>query len=110
VVGATGSIALLTPALALDGAGMGMVLAPLSSLALAGLPVQHAGAAAGVLATMQQMANALGVAVIGVIFYGTLGSGGAIDYPRAFDASLIYLVALAVGVAVLLRLLPRQRV
>jgi hypothetical protein len=87
-----------------------MVLAPLSSLALAGLPVQYAGAAAGVLATMQQMANALGVAVIGVIFYGALGSGGAIDYPRAFDASLIYLVVLAVGVAVLLRLLPRQRV
>lgn len=110
VVGATESIALLTPALLLDGAGMGMVLAPLSSLALAGLPVQHAGAAAGVLATMQQMANALGVAVIGVIFYGALGSGGAIDYPRAFDASLIYLVALAVGVAALLRLLPRQRV
>ncbi len=108
-VGAISSTALLIPALLLDGAGMGMVLAPLSSLVLAGLPVQHAGAAAGVLATMQQVANALGVAVIGVIFYSTLSSGGAAAFPRAFDASLIYLVVLAVGVAVLIRLLPRQR-
>jgi MFS family permease len=108
-VGVTSSTALLIPALLLDGAGMGMVLAPLSSLVLAGLPVQHAGAAAGVLATMQQVANALGVAVIGVIFYSTLSSGGAAAFPRAFDASLIYLVVLAVGVAVLIRLLPRQR-
>ncbi len=51
---------------------MGLVLAPLSSIVLAGLPPRHAGAAAGMLAMMQQVANALGVAIIGIIFYGAL--------------------------------------
>src|SRR5260370_6981985 len=83
-VGATSSTALLIPALLLDGAGMGMVLAPLSSLVLAGLPVQHAGAAAGGLARMQQVANALWGAVVGGIFFSTLGSVGADAPPRAF--------------------------
>ncbi len=109
-IGGGGSIAWLTPALLLDGAGMGLVLAPLSSIVLAGLPPRHAGAAAGVLATMQQVANALGVALIGIIFYGALGATNPVSaYPHAFDASLIYLIALEVGVAALILFLPRQR-
>ena len=104
-----GSILWLAPALLLDGFGMGMVLAPLASIALAGLPPQHAGAAAGVLATMQQVANALGVAIIGIIFYGALGAGQGTGYPHAFGASLVYLVALGVAVAALILLLPRRQ-
>ncbi|MGE5333804.1 MAG: MFS transporter [Nitrososphaerota archaeon] len=108
-IGSSGSIAWLVPALLLDGAGMGLVLAPLSSLVLAGLPPQHAGAAAGVLATMQQVANALGVAIIGIIFYGSLGNGSHLSaYSHAFAASLVYLVALEVGVAVLIRFVPHD--
>jgi EmrB/QacA subfamily drug resistance transporter len=109
-MGVTGPIILLAPGLLLDGAGMGLVLAPLSSLVLAGLAPQYAGIAAGVLATMQQVANAFGVAIIGIIFYGTLGQRNPLSaYPHAFGASLIYLIALAVAVAMLLQLLPRKR-
>lgn len=108
-LGSGGSMLWLIPSLLLDGLGMGLVLAPLSSLVLAGLPAQHAGAAAGVLATMQQVANALGVAIIGIVFYGALSGASRADaYPQAFAASLAYLVALGVGVAVLIRFLPRQ--
>lgn len=109
-IGEDRSILLLTPALLLDGVGMGLALAPLISTVLAGLPARHAGAAAGILTTMQQVANALGVAIIGLIFYGTLGpTVSQAAYPRAFGLSLLYLVVLAVAVAVLIQLLPRGR-
>ncbi len=101
--------ALLAPALLLDGTGMGLVLAPLTATVLAGLAPRHAGAAAGVLTTIQQVAGALGVALIGLIFYGALRQGGgAAAYPQAFGAALLYLIVLAVAVAVLIQLLPRD--
>src|SRR5260370_42078613 len=89
-VGATSSTALLIPALLLDGAGMGMVLAPLSSLVLAGLPVTHAGGGAGGVAAMQPEADGLGGGVVGGIFYTTLSRGGADTRPRAFCSRLRY--------------------
>lgn len=108
--GSHGAILLLTPALLVDGLGMGLVLAPLFSITLAGLPAQHAGAASGVLATMQQVANALGVAIIGIIYYGALAHGSAASpYAHAFGASLIYLIALEVSVVALLQFLPFKR-
>lgn len=105
---ADGSVLGLVPTLMLDGAGMGLVMAPLAASVLAGLPARDAGAAAGVLVSMQQFANALGVALIGVVFFGVLGhasSPGA--YARAFDASLICLVALALVLAGLVGALQR---
>lgn len=109
-IGVSGPLALLAPGLLLDGLGMGLVLAPLSSVVLAGLAPQHAGAAAGVLATMQQVANALGVAIIGIIFYGTLAHTSRLTaYSHAFGASLIYLIALTLAVVALLQLLPRNQ-
>lgn len=109
-VGVGGPSALLAPALLLDGAGMGLVIAPLTATVLAGLAPRHAGAAAGVLTTMQQVGGALGVALIGLIFYGALGHATPRDaYPRAFGASLLYLIVLALVVAVLIQLLPRDR-
>jgi len=108
-VGVTGHADVLAPALFLVGVGMGMVIAPLFSVVLAGIAPRHAGAAAGLLTAASQVANALGVAIIGIIFYGVLGrSSGRDAYPNAFDASLIYLTALAVAVAVLIQLLPRD--
>jgi hypothetical protein len=55
---------------------------------------------------MQQVGNALGVAVTGVLFFGALrGSGG---YARAFELSLAELGILLLAVACLTRLLPRR--
>jgi EmrB/QacA subfamily drug resistance transporter len=106
-LGLDGNLALLAPALLLDGLGMGMVTAPLTATVLAGVSPQHAGAASGVLTTAVQVGGAVGVAVIGVVFYGALGSGGPGLYPGAFAASLVYLVAVAVTVAALIQLLSR---
>jgi EmrB/QacA subfamily drug resistance transporter len=89
----------LAPGLALAGFGIGAVLVPLSSTVLAGVDPQHAGSAAGVLSTAQQVGGALGVAVIGMVFFGS----GAIVH--AFVISLWVLAALTVATAVLAQFL-----
>jgi len=92
------------PLLLVQGAGLGMVMAPLVSTVLAGLPPQHAGVASGVLSMVQQASNALGVALIGILFYGRLGDApDAAGYASAFGVALVYLMASALLVAVLQR-------
>ncbi|CAA9571242.1 MAG: Uncharacterized MFS-type transporter [uncultured Thermomicrobiales bacterium] len=95
----------LLPGLFLQGFGSGCVSAPLVGFILQGIRGRAAGAAAGVLTTVQQVANALGVAVIGLLFFGLLGRGaegiaaegaltlrqelvGAGAVPAALDATL----------------------
>jgi MFS family permease len=102
-VGVRGTLAVLVPGLMLVGAGMGLVLAPLASTILTTLDPEQAGAASGMLSTMQNVGNALGVAVTGVIFFGALHSG----YAYAFELSVAELALLLLGVAGLTRLLPR---
>jgi EmrB/QacA subfamily drug resistance transporter len=67
----------LIPALLVCGLGLGSVIAPLVNVVLAGIRGQDAGAASGVLSTVQQVGGAVGVALIGVIFFGLLGSQAA---------------------------------
>jgi predicted MFS family arabinose efflux permease len=68
-------------------------MAPLVSAILAGLPPQHAGVASGVLSMVQQAGNALGVALVGIVYYA-----------HGLAGSLLYLAACALGVALLWRL------
>jgi MFS family permease len=103
-IGVSGSLFALVPGLALVGAGMGLVLAPLASTIMQSLEPERAGAASGMLTTMQNVGNAIGVAVTGVIFFGALHSG----YARAFELAAGELAVLLLGVAVLTRLLPRR--
>ena len=105
VVGVGGSVAALVPGLLLVGAGMGLVLAPLASTVLQSLAPERAGSASGVMTTVQNVGNALGVALTGVIFFGALHSG----YATAFELAVGQLAVLLVGVAALTRLLPRTR-
>jgi EmrB/QacA subfamily drug resistance transporter len=67
----------LIPALLVCGLGLGSVIAPLVNVVLAGIRGQDAGSASGVLSTVQQVGGAVGVALIGVIFFGLLGSQAA---------------------------------
>jgi EmrB/QacA subfamily drug resistance transporter len=83
---------IMLPLLFVQGLGLGVVMAPLVSAILAGLPPQHAGVASGVLSMVQQAGNALGVALVGLVYY-THGLAGA----------LLYLAACALGVALLWR-------
>jgi EmrB/QacA subfamily drug resistance transporter len=102
--GTDGSLVWLVPPLVIDGIGMGMALSPLVATAVAGVPPHHAGAASGVVSTTMQVGGALGVSVVGVVFYRALAGG----YPHAFQASLLYLIGVAIVTAALVQFLPRQ--
>jgi EmrB/QacA subfamily drug resistance transporter len=67
----------LVPGLAAAGLGMGAVLAPLADIVLDRVPAQHAGSASGVFNTGLQLGNSIGIALIGVIFFGVLGTQAA---------------------------------
>jgi EmrB/QacA subfamily drug resistance transporter len=64
----------LAPGLAAAGLGLGTVLAPLADIVLARVPERDAGSASGVFNTGLQLGNSVGIALIGVIFFGLLGS------------------------------------
>ena len=101
-IGTGGTVAPLVPGLLLVGAGMGLVITPLTTVVMGSLGPEQAGAASGGLSTMQNVGNALGVAVIGVIFFGAVGGG----FAHAFELSAATLAVLLVAVAALTRLLP----
>lgn len=96
----------LLPGLAAAGFGIGMVLVPLTATALAAVAPEHAGAASGVVTTGLQVGAAIGIAVIGVVFYGAL-AGRA--YGHAFAVSLAALAAFTVATIVAVQLLPRHQ-
>jgi predicted MFS family arabinose efflux permease len=101
---AGGSMLALVPAFLVDGAGMGIVMATLAATVLDGMDARHAGSAAGVLSSVQQVGNAIGVAIIGIVFYGP-----GPDVVHGFEACTPYLVGFAAAVAVLVQLLPRRQ-
>jgi EmrB/QacA subfamily drug resistance transporter len=97
-----GGVGWLVPGLLLTGAGMGLCLAPITTTVLSRIDPQRAGAASGLLSTMQQVGNAVGVAVIGVIFFGAVDGG----YAHGFTLSTAALAGLLVAVACCARCLP----
>jgi EmrB/QacA subfamily drug resistance transporter len=103
--GAAAAIAALAPGLALVGAGMGLLITPLVGLALAEVGPRWAGAASGALSTVQNVGNAIGVAVVGAVYFGRLGDGPS----PAFEASLVVLTAIAAAVLLPALALPRPR-
>ena len=64
----------LIPSFIISGLGLGTVIAPLLNIILAGVPGRDAGSASGVLTTFQQLGGAIGVAIVGVVFFGLLSS------------------------------------
>ena len=107
--GTSGSILWIIPALMLDGAGMGLAIAPLASTVLSRITQQHAGAASGVLTTAIQVGNAVGVALIGIVFYGALEEGtGAAAFERAFTSGLVFLIGVGIVLAVTVQFLPQK--
>jgi EmrB/QacA subfamily drug resistance transporter len=107
-IGVGGHIQWLIPAIFVDGAGMGFAVAPLASTVLSRVTPSHAGSAAGVLTTALQVGNALGVAMIGLIFYRVLGSGTGVAYAHAYTNSLYYLIGIGAVVILLVQLLPKR--
>ncbi len=104
--GTGGALGWLLPGLFLVGAGQGLCITPLTTTVLSHANPVSAGAVSGALSTMQQVGNAVGVSVIGVLFFDAVTHG----YGVAFERSLVGMLILLVGVAVLTRLLPKRTV
>ena len=76
--------------LTIFGYGQGLVMAQLFSTVLRSVAHSRAGSASGVLVTAQQVANAIGVAVVGAVYFG---AQAAHSQRVALIAALITLIA-----------------
>jgi hypothetical protein len=107
-VGVDGSPWPIVPGLVVAGVGLALLVVPLVNVVLAAVPVEVAGGASGLFSTAQQLGGALGVALLGTVFFGYLGSG------HSFGAALVHTAPYAIGAfalcAVLSMLLPRTAV
>jgi hypothetical protein len=101
-IGVGGSVLWLVRGLAVGGLGMGVTLSGLVGTVMGAVEPRQAGIVSGTSSTLQQVANAVGVALVGVIFFGRLDEGMV----TAFEASLVYLIATTVAVAVAATFLP----
>ncbi|SDI85669.1 drug resistance transporter, EmrB/QacA subfamily [Frankineae bacterium MT45] len=74
----TSSVDLIGPQL-VWGIGTGMIVAPLFDFILAAVTDEETGSASGVLNAVQQLAGAIGVAVLGTIFFSRVGHYGFVS-------------------------------
>jgi MFS family permease len=84
------------------GIGNGLVLPSLLNVALKSVPAQYAGAAAGVYSTFQQTASALGVSIIGGVFFYFSRNG----WQAAYHAGILAILFCVILVGFMLYLLP----
>jgi EmrB/QacA subfamily drug resistance transporter len=96
----------LAPGLFLIGAGVGLSFGQMFDFVLAGVGMDEVGSASGVLNAVQQLAGALGVAVLGTIFFSKLTVGHLPTDALATTAWVI-LIPLAIAFG-LVFLLPMQ--
>jgi MFS family permease len=97
----------VVPGLVLAGAGLSLLIIPLVNVVLAAVPHEVAGGAGGMFSTAQQLGGALGVALVGTVFFGQLESHSFTD---AFEHSAPIVIGLFVGAALLSLALPRTAV
>ena len=73
----------------LYGLGNGAVLPFLLNIVLDDIQLDDVSIASGIFSTFQQIASALGIAIIGGVFYGNLREGTADKYKQALDSGLL---------------------
>ena len=98
------------PPLFLAGIGLGSTISPLFQMVLSSVAGRDAGSASGALQSFQQVGGALGVAIMGQIFFATLMKGGAeqhLLYAGALRSALIYNIAAFAAIALAVWLLPK---
>lgn len=103
----------MIPAMVVIGVGEGLFMMQLLNAVISSIHDRHAGSAAGVLSTMQQVGGAIGVAIVGLLFFGaldrarTVGLADAAAYGQALAAAFAYCVAALAATLGLLAALPR---
>ena len=96
--------------LAIAGLGFGTVMPLAIKAVIGGVAPKHAGLASGIVISTFQIASALGVAIIGGVFYSELDAGrGVVAFAHALTVALGCNVALLAMGGVLSLFLPDQR-
>ncbi|MFE6547031.1 MFS transporter [Streptomyces sp. NPDC057746] len=95
------------------GAGMGLIVAPLTDAVLSDVPQEHSGSASGLINTVQQMGNALGLGLVSVVFFGRIAdrlapaqTGPA--FVHAFQYALGWVAAVLGVIFLLMFALPKR--
>jgi predicted MFS family arabinose efflux permease len=95
-VNASSALLLAVP-LAVFGYGQGLVMAPLSSAVLSTVQTSSAGAGSGMYGTTTQIANAVGVAAIGAVYFAVQSEASAVIALLASFALCVLSVAACAG-------------
>jgi MFS family permease len=99
----------LLPSMMVVGLGNGLSFPALIGAVLAGVHPRQAGGAAGILTTAQQFSSALGVAVLGMIFFSALGNRPTqADFVDALQLDTLLALGLTL-IATVLTVLLRTR-
>jgi MFS family permease len=98
----------LVPGELLAGMGMGLALPPLFDFILAGVAGHEVGSASGVLNAVQQLGNALGIAVLATIFFAYVDHGHT-SVTALENTTLLTLVPLGLAALAVFRLPQRAR-
>jgi EmrB/QacA subfamily drug resistance transporter len=102
--GTTATAASLAPAMTVIGIGMGAAFATLYDIAIGDIDPAEAGSASGSFSSIQQLANAIGPAIITTIYFGSLAGGQA----HAMSISLIAVLGISIASCIPIPLLPRR--
>jgi MFS family permease len=97
----------VVPGLVLAGAGLSLMIIPLVNVVLAAVPHEVAGGAGGMFSTAQQLGGALGVALVGTVFFTQLESH---PFTEAFKHSAWVVIGLFLASGLLALALPRTAV
>ncbi|WP_327734281.1 MFS transporter [Streptomyces nojiriensis] len=103
---------LLALGLFIGGLGLGLAAPVLVSVVLAGIPGRSAGAAGGVLSTVNQIGGSIGIAVLGTVFFAavtgsTTDAPGPADYGHALGIVLVVTAVLYLVAGLVMLALPK---
>ncbi len=107
-VGTNGSPWPIVPGLVIAGAGLALLVIPLVNVVLAAAPAEAAGSASGVFSTAQQLGGAIGVALLGTVFFDQVGSGHT--FAEALQHAAPYAIGAFALCGVLALMLPRTAI
>ncbi|MFJ2217406.1 MFS transporter [Streptomyces sp. NPDC101062] len=102
----------MAPPLLVMGAGMGLIVAPLTDAVLSGVPREHSGSASGLINTTQQMGNALGLGLVSVVFFGVVDDRPAnamrVAFADGFQHALWWVAAVLAAIFTMMFALPAK--
>ncbi|WP_246235577.1 MFS transporter [Streptomyces boluensis] len=95
------------------GVGMGLIVAPLTDAVLSEVPREHSGSASGLVNTVMQMGNALGLGLVSVVFFGVIDeplapSAVGAAYAEAFQHALWWVAGVLGAIFLLMFALPKR--